>query len=122
MKCPLVSPRLSGSAGDVQTLYVVWPLAEKGRICDAYIAPDTASTKDPTDYITVAVKKSSTTLFSHSSADTALVAGTSQQMTAADASPSDEFSEGDMIKIDVAKAASGKAFGFTVALEVETVR
>jgi hypothetical protein len=39
-------------------------------------------------------------------------------MTAAGASPSDEFSEGDMIVLNVAKAASGKAFGFTVALDI----
>lgn len=117
------SPRMSGSAGDTQTFYGVWAHRNKGRITKAFIGPDTTSAKDGTDYLTISVKNGSTTLFSHATSATALTAGTAQEMTEASSlGKSAEFSQGDEITFDVAKAASGKAFGFTITLEVEIIR
>lgn len=123
MKVHLTSPRLSGSAGDTQSLYLAWPYAERGRLLKSYLAPDVTSAKDGTDYLTISVKNGTTALMTHLTSDDALTAGTPQEMDlASGVTESCEFDQGDAIKFEVAKAASGKAFGFVVCSEFELIR
>lgn len=111
----------------VDTLYVVNASGHTLRVLSASIVPVVSVSTHAANYITTTLKDGAggSTIGSHttnSSGGTALTAGTPRAITISGTGLNLEIADGAVVEVDVAKAGTGPAYEFTVAVVCEPVR
>jgi len=109
--------------------------ADVGNICNAgpnsikieaiYLVPNLAVTANDTNYITLTVANDGTTVATANTtaaSGAAHVEGTPQAMTITATGDSLLIEAGSVLSVDVAKAGTGPAYAFTVAVQATPVR
>lgn len=115
---------VSGSNAS-DTNYIMNPYSFKVRIAAINILPKTAVATSGSNHITTSVKKSATTLASHttnSSGGSALVAGTVKGLTITGTGLDLEIDAGGVITVEVAFAGTGPAYNHQVVCQFTPIR
>jgi hypothetical protein len=113
------------AAGTDEDHYVTMPHIGEWRVLDAYIAPDTTTAADGSNYTTVTVEQSGTTIASWStlsSAEGALTAGTGAEMTFTETGASGVVGKGDSLLVKKADTGTGAVLDGTVTIALERHR
>ena len=107
------------------TNYVMNPYPFKVRVAAINILPKTAVATNGSNHITTSVKKSATTLASHTTNSTggsALVAGTVKGLTITGTGLDLEIDAGGVITVEVAFAGTGPAYNHQVVCQFTPIR
>lgn len=115
--------KLVGSnTNDVE--YMINASLNKGKIKRLYVLPNVAVTADNTNYITLAVKKASTTLVSRATnvAGGGMVVGTLITLTITGTGSDLEQDAAGLFEVSVTKSGTGPAYDFDVVCVYEGVR
>lgn len=119
MERVLYSPTLAGTDA-TDAAMVAWPYTESGRLVRVYIENLTLVTANDTNNITVTATQNSTTIFTRATtvAGGALAANTAEAQTlgATMIGTLLELDTGGAVTFAVAKAGTGPAYEFRVAL------
>jgi len=118
------TPTVSGSDA-VDTNYMLNNSSASAKIKKLRVVPVVSVSTHASNYITITVKKASTTLATfttNSSGGAALTAGTPVDLTITGSGKDLEIADGGVITVDVTKAGTGPAYEFFAEAQMEPVR
>lgn len=113
---------VGSNTNDVE--YLINASLNKGKIKRLYVLPNVAITADSTNYITLTVKKASTTLVSRATtvAGGGMVVGTPLTLTITGTGADLEQDAAGIFEVAVVKSGTGPAYDFDVVAVYEGVR
>lgn len=124
LQIPLGAAQVSGTNA-ADTSYIVNATSNRVRVSSLRILPKTAVPVHASDYITTTVKKGSTAIGSHttnSSGGSALVAGTTKDITLTGTGTDIELAPGDVLTVEVTENGTGPAYSHQVIATVQDIR